>query len=61
MDEKVKDAMNQINAQKRLREAAAEKAEAEKIIQVKAAVRRVLYSCVVAAAFMDPPPCRRNR
>lgn len=29
--------MNQINAAKRLREAAAEKAEAEKILQVKAA------------------------
>lgn len=33
----VKDAMNQINASQRLREAAAEKAEAEKILQVKAA------------------------
>ena len=38
MDEKVKMAMNEINASKRLREAAAEKAEADKIVQVKAAV-----------------------
>ncbi|CAD7945884.1 unnamed protein product [Amoebophrya sp. A120] len=36
-DGKVKDAMNQINANKRLRLAAADKAEADKIIQVKAA------------------------
>eukprot|EP01039_Chlorochromonas_danica_P002509 gene2509-2747_t len=33
----VKDAMNEINASQRLREAAAERAEAEKILQVKAA------------------------
>ena len=37
VDEKVKMAMNEINASKRLREAAAEKAEADKIVQVKAA------------------------
>lgn len=37
VDEKVKTAMNEINASKRLREAAAEKAEADKIVQVKAA------------------------
>ncbi|KAM3572520.1 hypothetical protein VYU27_005494 [Nannochloropsis oceanica] len=37
VDEKVKTAMNEINAAKRLREAAAEKAEADKIVQVKAA------------------------
>jgi regulator of protease activity HflC (stomatin/prohibitin superfamily) len=36
-DVKVKQSMNQINAQQRLREAAREKAEAEKILQVKAA------------------------
>merc|ERR1719409_135987 len=36
-DYKVKQAMNEINAQKRLRAAANEKAEAEKIIHVKAA------------------------
>jgi len=36
-DNQVKTAMNQINASARLREAAAEKAEAEKILQVKAA------------------------
>jgi len=36
-DVQVKNAMNQINAAARLREAAAEKAEAEKILQVKAA------------------------
>jgi regulator of protease activity HflC (stomatin/prohibitin superfamily) len=36
-DSAVKNAMNQINASARLREAAAEKAEAEKILQVKAA------------------------
>lgn len=36
-DHKVKTAMNEINAQKRLRAAANEKAEAEKIVQVKAA------------------------
>lgn len=36
-DYKVKAAMNEINAQKRLRAAASEKAEAEKIIHVKAA------------------------
>jgi regulator of protease activity HflC (stomatin/prohibitin superfamily) len=36
-DPKVKAAMNEINAQKRLREAAKEKAEADKIVQVKGA------------------------
>lgn len=36
-DNRVKFAMNDINASQRLREAAAEKAEAEKILQVKAA------------------------
>jgi len=36
-DKAVKDAMNEINASQRLREAAAEKAEAEKILQVKSA------------------------
>ena len=36
-DPKVKSAMNDINAQKRLREAAKEKAEADKITQVKGA------------------------
>jgi len=38
VDERVKAAMNDINASKRLKEAAAEKAEADKIVQVKAAV-----------------------
>jgi cell division protein FtsX len=38
IDDRVKAAMNDINASKRLKEAASEKAEAEKIIQVKAAV-----------------------
>jgi len=36
-DKQVKSAMNQINAQQRLREAAAYKAEADKILQVKSA------------------------
>ncbi|KAG5176518.1 flagellar associated protein [Tribonema minus] len=36
-DRRVKDAMNEINASKRLREAATNKAEADKIMQVKAA------------------------
>mmetsp|Transcript_3807 Transcript_3807/g.5841 ORF Transcript_3807/g.5841 Transcript_3807/m.5841 type:complete len:292 (+) Transcript_3807:108-983(+) len=36
-DQRVKDAMNEINASKRMREAAANKAEADKIMQVKAA------------------------
>src|SRR5690554_2212574 len=36
-DSKVKASMNEINASQRLREAAREKAEAEKILQVKAA------------------------
>jgi regulator of protease activity HflC (stomatin/prohibitin superfamily) len=36
-DQKVKDAMNEINAAQRLRVAASEKGEAEKIIKVKAA------------------------
>ncbi|MCS1407742.1 MAG: Modulator of FtsH protease HflK [Verrucomicrobia subdivision 3 bacterium] len=36
-DAKVKDAMNEINAAQRLRVAAAEKGEAEKVLQVKAA------------------------
>lgn len=36
-DRRVKDAMNEINASKRLREAAHNKAEADKIMQVKAA------------------------
>mmetsp|Transcript_8283 Transcript_8283/g.31149 ORF Transcript_8283/g.31149 Transcript_8283/m.31149 type:complete len:297 (-) Transcript_8283:2950-3840(-) len=36
-DMRVKDAMNRINESKRLKEAAAEKAEADKILQVKAA------------------------
>lgn len=38
VDDRVKMAMNEINASRRLKEAAAEKAEAEKIISVKAAV-----------------------
>jgi hypothetical protein len=39
VDDRVKMAMNEINAARRLKEAAAEKAEAEKITVVKAAVR----------------------
>jgi regulator of protease activity HflC (stomatin/prohibitin superfamily) len=37
-DAKVKEAMNEINAAQRMREAALEKAEADKILVVKAAV-----------------------
>ena len=44
VDERVKAAMNDINASKRLKEAAAEKAEADKIVQVKAAVSSVRAS-----------------
>jgi len=40
-DTKVKDAMNEINASKRLREAAKYKAEADKIKQIKAAEAEV--------------------
>lgn len=36
-DQKVKDAMNEINSSKRLREAATHKAEADKVMQVKSA------------------------
>ncbi|CAN0359372.1 unnamed protein product, partial [Discosporangium mesarthrocarpum] len=36
-DRRVKESMNEINASKRLREAASNKAEADKIMQVKAA------------------------
>lgn len=41
-DSRVRDAMNEINASKRLKEAAMAKAEAEKVLMVKAAVRLML-------------------
>lgn len=44
-DARVRDAMNEINASKRLKEAAVAKADAEKVLLVKAAVRESFCLC----------------
>ncbi len=54
-DAKVKEAMNEINAAQRMREAALEKAEADKILVVKAAVSpspTILFIDIVRAHFV---------
>lgn len=57
-DGRVRQAMNEINASKRLKEAAWEKAEADKILVVKSAVRFffLFFLCLGATSYFFYPP-----